>query len=298
MERVDIKIGFGCNNHCKFCVQGDKRNFCIAKSKKEILSSLKEAFDQKKREVVFTGGEPCMHPDFIELVEIAKDIGFRWIQIQTNGRLFAYKDFCIKTINAGATHFSPSVHGPNAKIHDFLTGADGSFEQTINGIKNLKKLNQYVMINSVVTSVNYKYLPQTAKLLTRLDVDHFQFAFIHITGQADKNKDWIVPKKSEIIKYVKKGLNIGIKDGKTVMTEAIPYCFMSGYEDYIAEKYIPQSSIYDVDFTVKNYSKYRKEKGKAKGPDCCKCKYDNICEGPWREYPEIFGWSEFRPVIK
>jgi tRNA A37 methylthiotransferase MiaB len=25
MKRADVKIGFGCNNHCQFCVQGDKK---------------------------------------------------------------------------------------------------------------------------------------------------------------------------------------------------------------------------------------------------------------------------------
>jgi len=97
---------------------------------------------------------------------------------------------------------------------------------------------------------------------------------------------------------VKKGLNVGINAGVKVMTEAIPYCFMEGYEEYIAEKVIPESDVFDAGFEVKDYSKYRKNQGKAKGPNCPKCKYYKICEGPWREYPQIFGWDEFKPVKK
>jgi len=295
--RADIKIGFGCNNHCQFCVQGDKRNFCFHKEKEEIKDSLREAYKYGSDEVVFTGGEPTLHPDFLELIEYAKKLGFKEIQIQTNGRLFAYRDFCLKVIKAGATQFSPALHGPNAQIHDFLTTAEGSFKQTVQGIKNLRNLKQYVLTNTVVTSTNAKYLPQIAQLLVDLDVNQFQFAFIHIGGTAYRNRDWIVPKKSEIIKYVKKGLDIGIRAHKKVMTEAIPYCLMKGYEEYIAEKIIPPSIVYDAGFVVKDYHQYRRTKGKAKGPNCSRCKYFEICEGPWKEYPEIFGWDEFKPVI-
>jgi len=298
MNRADIKIGFGCNNHCLFCVQGDKRNFCFHKTKKEIDSSLKEAYEQGNKEVVFTGGEPTLHPNFLEIIKYAKKLGFREIQIQTNGRLFAYKDFCLKTIQAGATQFSPALHGHNAKIHDFLTNAKGSFDQTTEGIKNLKSFDQYVLTNTVITSKNAKHLPQIAKILVDLRVNQFQFAFIHLGGTAFKNKDWITPKKSEIMSYVKKGLNVGIKANKKVMTEAIPYCLMKGYENYIAEKVIPPSVVYDAGFVVKDYHKYRKDKGKSKGPNCRKCKYFDVCEGPWKEYPEIYGWDEFHPIKK
>jgi len=298
MQRVDIKIGFQCNNRCKFCVQGDKRDYMSAKDKKEVENSLKEAYGQGKNEVVFTGGEPTLHPHFLDFVSYAKELGFEGIQIQTNGRMFSYNNFCLKTIKAGATQFSPAVHGPNPKIHDFLTSVKGSFEQTVQGIKNLKKLNQYVLTNTVITSTNAQYLPQIAKLLVDLDVNQYQFAFIHISGRAAENKDWIVPQKSKIIKYVKKGLDIGIKANRKVMTEAIPYCLMQGYENYIAEEVIPPSVVYDAGFVVEDYEKYRKNKGKAKGPNCSKCKYNKICEGPWKEYPEIFGWEEFKPIIK
>lgn len=296
MERVDIKVGFFCNNRCAFCVQGRKREKLPAKSKKEVIDSLREAHKKGKREVVFTGGEPTLHPNFLELVAEAKKIGFETIQIQSNGRIFAYEDFCLKTIQAGANQFSPSLHGATAKVHDFLTDAKGSFEQTVRGIKNLKKLKQYVLTNSVVTSKNYKTLPQLAELLIQLGVDQFQFAFIHILGTARENRSWIVPQKSRIMPFVKRGLDLGIRAGKKVTTEAIPFCLMRGYEQCIAETNIPKTRIYDSDFVVEDYGTYRKNSGKAKGPRCVDCRFERVCEGPWKEYAEIFGWDEFKPV--
>ena len=82
------------------------------------------------------------------------------------------------------------------------------------------------------------------------------------------------------------------------MTEAIPYCFMIGYEKYVAERFIPETKVFDADFIVEKYSRYRKENGKAKGNKCKECRWDKLCEGPWKEYPQFFGWDEFKPVLR
>lgn len=298
MKRVDLKIGFQCNNRCRFCVQGNKREICPNRSDEEVRAILrKEVKDHQG--VVFTGGEPTVRKELAEWVKYAKELGYEAIQIQTNGRMFAYKDFCSKVIRAGADEFSPALHASNAKVHNYLTRVSGSFEQTVQGIKNLKSLGQYILTNTVITKPNYKDLPNLAKLLVDLGVDQFQFAFMHINQTIACNPQLIkeiVPKHSEVEPYVKKGLQIGIKAGVKVMTEAIPYCFMKGYEQYIAEEVIPDTTVFDNDLEIDNYGYYRKTKGKAKGPACSHCKYYKICEGPWKEYPEIFGWDEFKPI--
>ena len=297
VKRLDLKIGFQCNNRCLFCVQGDKRE-TIPFRDKEILKNDLKNNRKEYNSVVFTGGEPTLHPNFLELVEYSKKLNYKIIQIQTNGRSFSYKNFCRDTIKAGANQFSPSIHGPNSKIHDFLTNAPGSFKQTVQAIKNLKELKQEVVTNTVIVKQNYKYLPEIASLLVSLGVDQFQFAFVHIVGRAWQNRKLIVPRISKVIPYVKKGLKIGIEAGKIVMTEAIPYCLMKGYEKYIAEEIMPETKVIEAKFKIEDYKKYRLNKGKQKSSKCQECKYYSICEGPWREYPEMFGWEEFKPVKK
>ena len=299
MKRIDLKIGFQCNNLCRFCVQGNKRERYPDKSDEEVKKILKENTDNYQC-IVFTGGEPTIRKELAGWVKYAKGLGYGAIQIQTNGRLFAYRDYCKTLIGAGANQFSPALHGSTSKIHDSLTRSKGSFEQTVQGIKNLVSLGQYVGTNSVINKKNYKDLPSLAKLLVDLKVNQFQFAFIHINQiiAGDPNLvEEIVPRHSVVEPYVKKGLQIGIDAGVPVMTEAIPYCFMGGYEDQVVEKIIPDTNVFDADFEVKDYTDYRRNKGKVKGPTCPRCKHYRICEGPWKEYPELFGWDEFKPVI-
>lgn len=295
MKRIDVKVGFNCNNHCRFCVQGNKRELFKDRPTQEIKDILRQSRAQYEG-VVFTGGEPTIRSDIVELVRYAGKLKFKVIQIQTNGRMFFYKKFCREIISAGANEFAPAVHGYNAKMHDYLTSSKGSFNQTVSGIRNLKAHRVRVLTNTVVNKVNYRHLPQIAKLLVGLGVDQFQFAFVHALGSAEKNIDSILPRMELIAPYVKRGLDVGIKAGITVMTEAMPYCIMGGYENYIAEKIIPETKIYDAEKTIDNFTEARVKEGKMRGPRCSLCRYYKVCEGPWKDYPNRFGWSEFNPV--
>jgi MoaA/NifB/PqqE/SkfB family radical SAM enzyme len=295
--KADIKIGFNCNNFCKFCVQGDKRKAYGSRDTGIIKNEMEKA-RTSCRDIVFTGGEPTLHKDFFQFVAFAKALNFNTIQIQSNGRFFSYSEFCKKAIKCGANEFSPALHGSTPHMHDYLTSSPGSFKQTVDGIINLKKLGQTVITNTVITKSNFAYLPSIADLLIRLGVDQFQFAFPHPLGSAKDNFDSIVPRMSLVEPFVKMALEKGISAGKRVMTEAIPYCFMRGYEDYIAERILPETKIYDVNGVIENFGLVRKKEGKSKSTNCPKCRYYAVCEGPWREYPQKFGWDEFKPVRK
>ncbi len=82
MYRTDIKIGFLCNNRCKFCVQGEKRDVFGNKPKEEIQKNLKETKKEGIESAVFTGGEPTIHQNFFGLVACAKSLGLKIILMQ------------------------------------------------------------------------------------------------------------------------------------------------------------------------------------------------------------------------
>ena len=295
-KRLDIKTGYTCNNNCRFCVQAESK-YKGNRTTKEIKRDLEES---RKRcdSIVLTGGEVTIRDDIFELVNYAKSIGYTEIQIQSNCRMCSDINFVKKLIKAGATQFSPAIHGHKEEIHDYLTRCPGSFEQTLMAIKNLRELKQLILANTVVVKPNYRYLEEIARLLIRLKVDQFQFAFVHPMGNAWKNFDNIVPRISLVAPYIHKGLQVGIDSGINVMAEAMPYCLMRGYEEYVSERFIPETEIKTGVTFDKRFSVTRIKEGKTKFPQCKKCRYDNICEGPWKEYPERFGNEEFKAVSK
>ncbi|HCC47584.1 MAG TPA: hypothetical protein DEQ38_05645 [Elusimicrobia bacterium] len=296
MKRIDLKIGFNCNNFCDFCAQGGKRSRVGRKSFAEIKKTLARARKEGATGAVFTGGEPTLHPDLLASVRAARGMGYESVQIQTNGRRFAYYDYCLELKKAGVTEMGPSLHGSKAEIHEALTRAPGSFKEVVQGILNCKKLGMYVLTNSVITSVNYKDLPELARLLVHLKVNQFQFAYVHLVGSAWDNRKTLAPKKTAVMPYLRRALAVGLKSGTACYTEAIPFCLMKGYEQCVAESVIPEGPVADADFYIENYGDYRRGEGKAKRPECRPCRWFAACEGPWREYPGLYGWDEFKPV--
>lgn len=293
-ERVDVKVGFSCNNRCRFCVQGDKRERHPDRDTAAARRLLEQAVADSDS-VVFTGGEVTLRKDVVELVRHAAEVGFRRIQVQTNGRMLAYRKLCEELVAAGATEFSPALHGPTARIHDHLTRTAGAFEQTTQGIRNLLALGQRVLTNSVVVRSNYRHLPELAELLVELGVYQYQFAFVHPVGTASADFSAVVPRHALVEPCCSAGLQVGKRAGVQVMTEAIPYCFLRGHEDAAAERYVPRTKIFDAEQVLEDYTEYRLAEGKAHGEPCERCTWRRVCEGPWREYPAHYGWDEFVP---
>lgn len=296
MKRLDLKVGFLCNNFCRFCVQGNKRSQFGEKPLARVQSELKKGFEDGLRSLVLTGGEPTVHKNFLEVVKAAKETGYEIIQIQSNGRTFSDEKFLDALIDAGATEFGPALHGHKAAIHDYLTRVPGSWKQTVKGMLNIKDRGYPVAANGVVTKPNYRYLSQLGALFVKLGVSQYQFAFVHALGQADSNFDSIVPRVSLAAPYIHKGLDVGIAAGLLVMVEAMPFCLMKGYEKCVSEFYIPEAAVFDANSYLEDFNKWREKEGKVKFEKCKNCKYFKICEGPWREYPEKRGDSEFVPV--
>ncbi len=296
MRRLDLKVGYACNLRCRHCVQGNKRELFPSKSIEQIKSDLKEVFSKGVVEVVFTGGEPTVHKNILEAVKFARDLGFKLIQIQTNGRMFSSKNFTEKMVEAGMTEFSPALNGHIPSLHDYLASVPGAWKQTVRGIMNVKEYGLNIISNSVVSKPNYRFLNKLATLLVKLGVDQYQLAFVHAGGRAWENFDSIVPRVSLAAPHIHRGLQIGIDAGLPVMAEAMPYCLMRNYEKYVSELYIPSSAVYEVGFRTENYEKWRVNEGKWKGERCKSCAFFNICEGPWKEYVERIGPEEFIPI--
>ncbi|MBW2703587.1 MAG: radical SAM protein [Deltaproteobacteria bacterium] len=299
-DRLDVKVGFACNNRCRFCVQGDKRHHHPARKAEDLVSFITR-HRQEYTALVLTGGEPCIYPELPALVSKARDLGYRSIQIQSNGRMFAYREYCESLVQAGATEFSPALHGHAADCHDYLTRVPGSFEQTLAGIRNLKAMGQSVITNTVITRSNFRHLKSLVELLADLRVEQYQLAFVHPLGSAGAGEGFeaVVPRMSLLRPHLEAALSWGEQAGLKGMCEAVPLCFLAeDHRHLAAEQIMPSTRILDAEGEIEDYAHYRLTEGKLKGPPCRDCVLEQICEGPWREYPERFGWSEFKKLQK
>jgi len=276
-------------------VQGDKRDRYPDRDTATLLTLLEEG-RPAATELVLTGGEPTVRRDLPAVSAHARAVGYERVQLQTNGRMLCNRPRLEALVAAGLTEVSPALHGPDPATHDALTRAPGSFKQTLRGIRNARALGLPVVLNSVVVRANVRKLPRMAELFARLDVLSFQLAFVHALGTAGEDITAVMPRFSEAMPWILRALSVGRGAGVRCWTEAVPLCFLPGFEHHASEPRIPRTRIVDAEMVVDDYTETRQQEGKVKGPPCADCAVDAVCEGPWKEYSETYGWDEFRSV--
>jgi His-Xaa-Ser system radical SAM maturase HxsC len=188
-----------CNHYCLMCSQPPK----------EIDDSylLRQAFDlisnipKETASLGFSGGEPTLYGDrLIDLVEHTRtQLPNTAIDILSNGRRFSDKEFARRF--AGAKHpdcmLGIPVYSDDPVRHDYVVQAHGAFDETIQGILNLKRFGQKVEIRVVVHRQTIGRLRETCEFICRnlLFVDHVALMGLEITGFTRPNLDllWIDP---------------------------------------------------------------------------------------------------------
>jgi MoaA/NifB/PqqE/SkfB family radical SAM enzyme len=121
----------------------------------------------------FTGGEPLIRPDAVELISFARDQGVRHLHLNTNGiRLTAPMRAAL--LDAGVRSFNVSVDGPNSLVHDRIRGRLGAFQTTVGHLRELlddrERYGLKVRMNFTVMRDNLSYLPEIASLAQELRV--------------------------------------------------------------------------------------------------------------------------------
>ena len=294
--KVEILLGWVCNNNCMFCSVGHKLPERTIKNWELVKKHIDYGKKVKSETISFSGGEPTIMNYLEKAVKYSKKLGFKTIEIQSNGRMFSYMDFAERIVKAGANRFLISIHADNPELGDALNRVKGSFNQTVEGIKNLNKLGiENLRFSVVMNKLNYKRLDKIMEFLLQFDPVGIHSNYTIIDGHAYTYRESIMPPKMSVIApYVHEAIKVVKKAGKEIWIYSFPYCLMRGYGFTIAELGTMDSRLIGPDFDVslqENRHKFR-----IKKESCKKCKYFKLCLGPWKRYVKMFGFDEFKPV--
>lgn len=128
-----------CNDSCLFCANSKctkQRGIIDSKFAKKIL---REAYEFGVREVGFYGtGESLLDKNLEEYISYAKQLGFEYIYITTNGALLT-PERADTIVAAGIDSIKFSINAANERDYFFVHGKD-EFNKVINNIKYLSDL--------------------------------------------------------------------------------------------------------------------------------------------------------------
>ncbi len=177
-EKVYIELTTDCDLSCKICTKtaGRKKSFIDTIEWKDIIDDL-ASFGVGT--VVFTGGDPLVRED---LVELAFYCTFQEIKviIETNGTKITTEK-AVELKNAGVSMVNISIDGSNAEKHDMSRGIDGYFTRALNGFQALRNAGVLGGFNTAVTTKNADDLKSIIELAERLGAKFFNL-FLMLPG--------------------------------------------------------------------------------------------------------------------
>ncbi|TFF91902.1 radical SAM protein [Candidatus Thorarchaeota archaeon] len=207
----EIAVTYRCNNKCRFCYAYSPYRDTEEMTTEQIKRVIDIIVDDAKApSLSFTGGEPTLREDIFELIRHARDRGLR-VNLITNGRRCASKEFVQKLVDAGLHSAQVSIEGPEAETHDYIVGAPGAFEQTVQGVKNLRETDIYTHCNTTICKPNIDKLEDLVDFLAdELELSYFSMNMVIYTGTAAKLREELqitYSDISDIVKRVKRRAN-------------------------------------------------------------------------------------------
>lgn len=237
-KRNWVRLTFDCNNHCVFCLDtlthdGQMRD--ANEVKQQILDGARKGAQR----LILSGGEPTMHPRYVDFIRLGKAAKYRKIQTVTNGRAFAYKDFLKRCLDAGLDEITFSIHGPNARIHDALVGAKGAFEQEVQGLQYaLEDGRPIVNIDVVINRGNVKHLKAILEKFIAMGVREYDLLHVIPFGNAYKEgRDILFYDLEEMRPYLLEAFAFSKRPDVHIWLNRFPVQHLEGYESLIQDPY-------------------------------------------------------------
>ena len=179
-----------CNLRCSYCFMNAGASGVVYEP---TLDQIKNLMIQARNErpmgskaIQITGGEPTIRDDLIDIVKIAKNVGFSHVQVNTNGLKLAEDfEYCKKLKGEGVNTIYMSFDGVTKKTNPWIT-------QNKKAIDNLRKVKLKIVLVPVL--IAGKNLNEAGKIirfaLENMDIIRgVNFQPVSFCGRIKKVKD-------------------------------------------------------------------------------------------------------------
>jgi uncharacterized radical SAM superfamily Fe-S cluster-containing enzyme len=180
-----VPITSACNLDCPICYTVNKNDGAHRLSREQmqaIIDRLKEDHDELDI-INFTGGEPTLHPQLPEFLQMCRDAGIRRLTISTNGLKLTNEDY-VKLLGALDARIVLSLDTFRPEVDKVLLGAN-TVKAKLKALDLLEKHDVAVTIlPAVATGLNDSEVGQLLDLvLTRRNMRSLELHTLCFTGQ-------------------------------------------------------------------------------------------------------------------
>jgi MoaA/NifB/PqqE/SkfB family radical SAM enzyme len=227
-----IPVWYGCNSSCTICmlsrIKGKLGTVDFGHFRKLITALIK---DGRYDNLILSGAEITTFDQIEQYVRYAGSYQyFRKIQIQTNGRRLADKEYLGKLVDAGVNEFFVSVHGQE-EVHDAITRTPGSYAATMKGIGNLAEFPVNVITNTVLTTFNYHRIVSLLGELCSAPVSEMHLWNFFPMDKSDRSD--LVVSMSDLVALFTGIISAIGPSGKPLVLKGFPECLSPGAPCFI-----------------------------------------------------------------
>lgn len=222
-HRMDLMVSamskggrWNCNQQCLHCYAAGQPLAAVPElSTREWLDIIGKCREAGIPQLTFTGGEPTLRADLVELIAAA-----RWFvtRLNTNGVLLT-DELCRQLYQASLDSMQITFYSDDSAIHNLLVGSD-NWQQTVDGIKSAVKSGLNVSINTPLCSDNRNYT-KTLRFLKELGIQFLSCSGLIPAGQA------LQPKSAETKLNPDELLSILAEANSFAMTNGMDLAFTS-----------------------------------------------------------------------
>ncbi len=195
---IKLDVTNRCNLNCIYCYS--KKD--SAEMDRKHIFRLADSFRHGRIELM--GGEPMIRKDIFEIISHIKSRGLT-CTLFTNGTLIS-ADAAKKLKGSELDHAIVSLISDKKEVHDEITEKKGSFEKTVDGIKNLVAAGIRTYAITVVNSANVRRLKEINEFSKGLGARNLHFKYVprqkddplmlENTGEWGRAKKWALYEKS------------------------------------------------------------------------------------------------------
>lgn len=185
----NIDLTNRCNLTCPICFANANVSGRVYEPSKEEVMEMLRLYRKEEpvagRLVQFSGGEPTIHPDFLEILKGARELGYSHIQVASNGIKFADADFTARAAEAGLHTIYLQFDGVDDHVYKQTRGRE-LMEYKLKTVEAVRKAGiKIVYVPTIAGGINEDQVGKILKFaLDNIDVSSgISYQPVAITGR-------------------------------------------------------------------------------------------------------------------